>query len=302
MKRSMSHILNTSRCRSTMLIFAAAFLAYPAPAHAQGRIERRLAFNPNASVKAFVPAGSVRLVGWDRDSLVIIGTLGRGAHFSFGGDRRGAKFEVSDDASGQNSRPSHFDVYVPKASRVGVKCVSANIDASDVSGWFYTVSGHIHLRGSASEVEAEAMDGDVAVAVSAPWVRARTGSGTLRLGGRVQDAAASSITGAVMISAAGLTRGQFGSVTGNVLFEAPLGEGGIFDFDDHSGTVELRLPPTTAGSFQLTTIEGTIDNNITSLRPASMGASRGETLAFRIGTGGAHVTVRTFKGAIRLRR
>lgn len=263
---------------------------------------RRPAFNPNASVKAFVPAGSVRLVGWDRDSLGIIGTLGRGAHFSFGGDRRGAKFEVSDDASGQNSRPSHFDVYVPKASRVGVKCVSANIDASGVSDWFDTVSGRIQLRGSASEVEAEAMDGDVAVAVSAPLVRARAGSGTLRLGGRVQDAAASSITGAVMISAAGLTRGQFGSVTGNVLFEAPPGEGGIFDFDDHSGTVELRLPPTTAGSFQLTTAEGTIDNNITSLRPASMGASRGETLASRIGTGGAHVTVRTFKGAFRLRR
>lgn len=302
MKRFMSYLLNAGLCHRVRFIFVAAFLAYSTPAHAQGRIERRMAVNPNASVKAFVPAGSVRLVGWDRDSLVIVGTLGRGAHFSFGGDRRGVKFDVSDDAPSQNSQPSHFDVYVPRASRVSVKCVSANIDASDVSGWFYTVRGHIQLRGHASEVEAEAMDGDIAMDVTAPWVRARTGSGTLRLGGRVQDAAASSVTGPVMISAVGLRRGNFGSVTGNVLFEAPLGEGGIFDFDDHSGTVELRLPPTTAGSFQLTTIEGTIDNNITSLRPASMGTGRGQTLAFRIGTGGAHVTVRTFKGAIRLRR
>jgi hypothetical protein len=280
---------------------AAVLLGYPTSMHAQERIDRRIALNPNASVKAFVPAGSVRLVGWNRDSLVITGTLGRGSHFSFGGDRRGVKFGVSDDARSEAAQPSHFDVYVPIASRVAVKCVSADIDATDLSGWFYTVGGHIHLRGRASEVEAEAMDGDITVAVWAPWVRARTGSGTLRLGGRIQDASASSITGPVMISADGLTRGKFGSVTGNVVFAAPLGEGGIFDFDDHSGAVELRLPPTTAGSFQLTTVEGIIDNNITSWRPASLGTGRGQALAFQIGSGGAHVTIRTFKGTIRLR-
>ncbi|MDQ6736673.1 MAG: DUF4097 domain-containing protein, partial [Gemmatimonadota bacterium] len=182
-----------------------------------------------------------------------------------------------------------------------MKCVSANIEATDVSGWFYTVNGNIHVSGRAREVEAEAMSGVIAISVSAPWVRAKTGSGTLMLGGRVADAAASSITGPVLISAAGLTRGQFGSVTGNVTFAAPLGEGGIFEFDDHSGSIELRLPLSTTGSFRVTSIEGTIDNKIAPLRPASMGAGGGQTLAFRIGTGGAHVTVRTFRGTVRLR-
>jgi hypothetical protein len=264
------------------------------------RIERRLAVGANASIKAFVPTGSVSVVTWDRDSVVVTGTVADGETFFFGGNRRGAKFGV-EGSNSRESAPSHLVIHVPTTSLVSIKCASADIDATNASGWFYTVDGNIRLSGHSREVEAEAMSGDITMTVSAPWVRARTGSGTLTLGGQVTDADASSITGPVLISAAGLTRGKFGSVTGNVVFAAALGDGGIFDFDNHSGAVELRLPSATAGSFQLTTVEGTIDDNITALKPASLSASRGQTLAFRLGSGGAHVTVRTFKGTIRLR-
>lgn len=264
------------------------------------RIERRLAVGANASVKVFVPSGSVSVVAWDRDSVVVTGTVADGETFFFGGNRRGAKFGVEGSSSGE-SGPSHLVIHVPATSLVSIKCASADINANNASGWFYTVDGNIRLSGHSREVEAEAMSGDITMMVSTPWVRARTGSGTLTLGGHVIDADASSITGPVLISAAGLTRGKFGSVTGNVVFAAALGDGGIFDFDNHSGVVELRLPSATAGSFQLTTVEGTIDDNITSLKPASLSADRGQTLAFRLGSGGAHVTVRTFKGTIRLR-
>jgi hypothetical protein len=132
-------------------------------------------------------------------------------------------------------------------------------------------------------------------------VRARTASGALRLTGDIEDAAASSITGPVFISSSGLASGQFGSVTGDIVFAAPLKEGGVFSFDNHSGSVELRLRPSAAGTFSVTTISGAIENDIVAARPAGTQASRAQSLSFRLGAGGSHVTIRTFKGTVRLR-
>jgi len=52
--------------------------------------------------------------------------------------------------------------------------------------------------------------------------------------------------------------------------------------------------------FDLSTIGGTIENGFTDARPAASSTTRTRTLRVRLGSGGAHVTVRTFKGAIRL--
>ncbi|MGI9091036.1 MAG: DUF4097 family beta strand repeat-containing protein, partial [Gemmatimonadaceae bacterium] len=280
-------------------------LLLPTRGVAQQTVERRVAVNRDAGVKIFVPTGSIRLIGWDRDSLVVTGTIALGQHFFFGVAPDGGKFglEESGDSLGRvhASAASHLDVYLPMHGSASLKAVTADVDATGVSGWFYTVSGHIRLRGRARTVEAEAMDGDIDIAITAPWVRARTGSGALVLRGRVEDASASSISGPVTITTAGITRGRFGSVTGNVTFASTLGTGGIFEFDNHSGTIDLRLPLTATGSFQLTTVKGTIDNRLVALRPASISGGRGQALAFRIGSGGAHVTVRTFKGPIKLR-
>jgi hypothetical protein len=195
------------RLAALAALAALTLLLVSSPALSQERIERRMALDPDASIKAFIPAGSVRVIGWDRDSLVVTGTVAKGARFSFGGGRRGVKFEVGNGSNGgrRDDAPlSRLTVYLPRGSQLSLKSASADIDGTDVSGWFYTVGGRITLRGVASAIEAEAMGGDVTLAVSAPWVRARTGSGAIRLGGRVQDAAASSISGRVEIASAGL--------------------------------------------------------------------------------------------------
>jgi hypothetical protein len=267
---------------------------------AQTSVERRIALNPGASIKGFVPAGSVRVIGWDRDSLVITGTVSSGDQFYFGGGRSGVKFGIEARSPGGESRPSRLVIHLPRSSPLSMKGVSANLQAVDASGWFYTVGGNIDIAGRVGEVEAEAMDGNVSVSATARWIRARTASGTLRLTGAIEDAAASSITGPLFVSSSGIVRGQFGSVTGDIVFTAPLGERGIFSFDDHSGSVELRLAPSAAGTFSVTTISGVIENEVIAARPAAGQTGRGQTIAFRLGDGGAHVTIRTFKGTVRL--
>ena len=291
----------TTLRRVSLALYSISLTAtFPVGAPAQTPVARRIALNPGAAIKGFVPAGSVRIVGWDRDSLVITGSVSPSDRFYFGGGPSGVKFGIEARSSGADSHPSRLVIHLPRTSQLSMKGVSANIQAVDVSGWFYTVGGDIDVGGRVGEVEAEAMDGNVTVSATARWARVRTASGTLRLTGAIEDAAASSITGPLFVSSSGVVRGQFGSVTGDIVFTAPLGEKGVFYFDNHSGSVELRLAPSAAGTFSVTTISGAIENAVVAARPAASQTGRGQTIAFRLGEGGSHVTIRTFKGTVRL--
>jgi hypothetical protein len=92
-----------------------------------------------------------------------------------------------------------------------------------------------------------------------------------------------------------------------VRYAANPAPGSIFDFSNHAGTVDLLLPRSASSRLDLSTVAGFIQgggplrrddpNSLSQFRPASPG---GQTLAVRLGAGEAHMTVRTFKGAIRL--
>ena len=263
----------------------------------QPPIERRQALAPGAGVKIFVPAGHVHLVGWDKDTLVVRGTVARGSTFFYGALRGGVKISVDPD-----SGSATLDVYVPRTSTVSIKAVSADIDATDVSGWFYAVSSRIRLGGTVRNLEAESISGDVNVAVTAPWVRARTGQGHLTLGGQVADVTASTINGAIDVSTTGLERARISTVNGDVRFAGDAGTGGLVDIDDYSGSVDLTLSANLGGECDVTAIWGAIVSDIPSIRPVAGPSGRGQTLALMIGHGTAKITVRTFKGNVRVRR
>ena len=255
---------------------------------------RRLA--PNAPLKIWLPAGELRLIAWDRDSVVVRGRVIRPGNFFFGGDSTGMKFGVEQPGSGRGSGKGTLVAYIPRHSKVSVKTVSARIDGNGVAGWFYTVSGLVSLRGAATSLAVESMSGGVYVDAVTPWLRARTGDGALTVRGIAQDVDAASIGGTLDIAATGMMRGQFASVTGDIHYVGSPAAGGIFEFTNHSGGVVLLLPPNAAGVFALSSIEGNIVNGFAPARPTG-GVTRSMRIALGRGTG-AQVTVRTFKGPI----
>src|SRR5688572_26163899 len=67
-------------CLATILAVAAApSLLAQAPFH------RGFRSNADVAVRAYVPAGRVRIVAWDRDSVDVAGTLGKNSSFFGGG-------------------------------------------------------------------------------------------------------------------------------------------------------------------------------------------------------------------------
>ena len=124
--------------------------------------------------------GSIVVHGWNKDTLMVRGTLGSGDTFFMGGGYTGAKMFV-ESANDRDPKPARLEVWVPARARVWVKSATASIDVSDVTGGLdlYTVSGTIDVTGNPHELNAEAIDGDIHITGSPPWVRAKSASGTI---------------------------------------------------------------------------------------------------------------------------
>jgi hypothetical protein len=250
------------------------------------------------SFKMYNPDGRVRIVSWDRDSILVRGRIPKTAHFFLGGGAQGMKLGVEGRLAEPNPGRADFVVYVPRRSNVSIKTVTADIEGVGASGWFYSVSGAIRLSGTAGSVEAESMNGSLDIDVTAPWIRARTGDGHLLIRGAPQDVDAATIAGTMDIAAPSILRGQFTSVSGDIHYVGSPAPGGIFEFSNHSGAVDMLLPRDASGAFSLSSIVGSIENGFSDVRPA---ASTTRSMRITLGRGGASVTARTFKGVIRLR-
>src|SRR5437762_3411003 len=163
-----------------MMTFAVGTIASQS---ADGPVLRARHATSRLSVKMMNPAGPVRLVGWDNDSIVVRGHVARGEQFYLYGNDSSMKLGFDDHIDGRRNAPCDVVIYLPKGSKVAVKTVTVDIAASDVPGWFYSVSGGIRIDGSATTIEVQSMSGNVDVNVVTPWVHARTGDGNMLIRG-----------------------------------------------------------------------------------------------------------------------
>jgi Toastrack DUF4097 len=285
------------------IIGAAAIAFASSPVIAQKKVERKIPLGMEGALRIVNMVGSVVVHGWGKDTVMVRGTLGAGDNFYMGGGYTGAKMFV-EAVNDRDPKPARLEVWVPTRVRLWVKTATANIDVSGVDGGLdlYVVSGTIDVTGNPRELNAEAIDGDIHITGSPPWVRGKSATGTIVFQGASSDAAFSTVSGAVKVDGGVFERTKIETVTGNINFSGQLDRSGAFDFDTHSGTIDIAIPDKTAASFSVVTIAGGITNNVSKNSPIPGRFGRGAELTMDTSGGGAKVSVRTFKGPVTLRR
>src|SRR6266851_4562406 len=244
------------RAMKGWLAFAVTLLARQATAQAQ--IAQRWPLDPGGSVRIVNPAGRIRVLGWDADSVAVSGRLGpRAGRFSAAGDPHVRTLAV-DTGPGA----AELEIHVPRRATVWVKSATATIEVDGMEGTLDLAS---------QDLGASTLSGRIVVR-AAGWQRGGTG----------------------------VQRGRFESVTGDVRFEGEVGRGGVVEVESQSGTIELRLPASTVAEFDLLTIGGSITNHLGEAQPRPRAGGTGLELRFATGVGGAQVTARSFKGRILL--
>lgn len=274
-----------------------------ASAGAQTKVERGMRLDADGAVRVYNLGGSVKVTGWNRDSIAVRGSVGKGSEFHMGGNRSGMKMFV-EDADERNPSSANLEIQVPYKTKLWIKTATASIDIREVSGSLdlYVVSGNITVSGDPSDVNAEAIDGSIRIVGSPEWVRGKSASGSVVFKGNSSDVTLSTVSGKIEAGGMKFEKAKFESVTGNIQFDGNFERGGLINFDTHSGTVNITLASRVPADFDVVSIAGTILNNLTKTPPRPGKYGRGAELETTVGNGGTRVVVRTFKGTVTLKQ
>src|SRR5437762_9402882 len=100
---------------------------------AQKKVERKLPLGMEGALRVHNMVGSVTVHGWNKDTVLVRGSLGAGDSFYMGGGYTGVKMFV-ESANDRDPKPSRLEIWVPARVRLWVKTATANIDVSDAAG------------------------------------------------------------------------------------------------------------------------------------------------------------------------
>lgn len=290
-------------CIAASAVVALATLA--APLHAQRKVYAGYATTPDVSVRLFASVGSVQVVGWDRDSVTVSGSVASGSQVSLGTPSAavtsGLKLFV-EAATEQSGREGSLTLRVPRGARVWLKTGSADVTVTDVTGGLdlNVVGGSITVHGSPRELRAESMDGGVTIDGSPSWLRVKTATGDIALQGG-EDIGASTISGTIDARGGQTERVKLESTTGAIRFALALARGASVDVDTHSGAIDVQLSRKSYAEIDAATVTGVIENSWSKVQPVPGREGRGMTLSSEGGKLGARVVLRSFKGRITLR-
>jgi DUF4097 and DUF4098 domain-containing protein YvlB len=275
------------------------------------QINVRRAATPTVSVRLVGSFATLRVTAWQHDSVVITGSVPADSRFeSASGGRAGEPtqgmkaFLEGAEKGGAAPPAGDIEMRVPERARVWAKAGSAQIEVNGVLGGLDlgVVGGAIRVTGAPSELRADAMDGSITVDGTPAWMRLKTASGDILVRGGSDDAGLSTVSGALNAGEGRYERLRLESVAGAVRFSGDLARGAAVDVDTHGGNVDLLLSPKLAAELDITSIAGRIENEFGGRPPIAGREGRGMEFAITYGGGGSRITVRTFKGTVRVMR
>lgn len=287
---------------STLLALGA--LALPLRAlqsHAQGSskgmVPQPLAASPLPFIKGFsatsdvtmriyAPAGRVRVVVWQRDSVMVRGTMGPKSSFFGGGARTHIKLGVESRVASDTVLPSvDWEVTVPRNARLWIKMIDGALLASGTAGELemYTVRGSIEVRDVSGVTSIESIDAPVVVQRASGDVRVRGSKGKVMLTDVRGTMSVATVSGPVMLTRIA-TEGRVETIGGNVFVsEASLG-GAALEIQTHSGGISLSLDADRAPKLDLSSRAGPVQGDKYAGNPKF-----------------GQIIARSFKGIIQLR-
>lgn len=275
-----------------------------APGWAAERIEQRHSAASDALIEIENPAGSVRVMAWDKDEVEVVGKLGRGAQgLDVSGSARHVLIGVETEGNPHGVH-SDLEVRVPRGSRLEIASFSASISVEGVEGLVRaeTVNSGITIASGSPEVAAETVNGSVEISCPCRRVEASAVNGAIRIRGASGVIQASTVNGELVVDGGAFARAQLESVNGRVEFRGDLERDATLDVETVGGNVELGLPAGVSADFSISSFSGSIVNDFGAEPRRISRYTSEQELEFSAGSGGAAVRVQTLSGAIRLRK
>lgn len=292
------------------LLFGAIAFASAAPAGAQRRDRERdredrltrldttLAIASNGIVELESATGETTVTGWDRNEVRIRAV-------SEGGELRldATDSRIGVKGIGMGWDDVDYEVSVPSGTRLLITGRSTDVHVRGTKGdvEVHTQNGDIEIF-DVTNVDVDALNGDVELR-GIERVRVNLVAGDVRIDSVRGPIEAVTVSGDIEMHNAQSRRVSAQTTSGEVFYDGAIDPSGRYDFTSHAGTVTVRVPADVSAAVSLQSYSGEIESDfpITLEGGATIGGHP-RTIDFRLGNGGARITMNSFSGSVVLQR
>lgn len=193
-----------------------------------------------------------------------------------------------------------FELTVPAWLAGEVEGMYLDLDAEGVQGALKasTLNGDLRIR-RGGPLDLTAINGDIRVEGASGRIRLSAVSGRIIAAGVQGEVSAEAVSGDIRLTGVESSRVEAEAVSGNVVYEGTVRDGGSYVLASHSGAVYFALPPGANASIQTSSYSGGVSASFP--LPAQAEGSRRRSV-LRFGSGSASVELESFSGSLRLVR
>src|SRR5579862_2789624 len=263
-------------------------------------IDTTVALSSGGVIDLGIMSGTITVRGWSRNEAKIHATNEEG-RIEFEHSSSRILLDVR-----HHSGDSEFDITVPFGTRVLMRSNSGDLHAEGVKGPLEarTVSGEVRVSDIVGDAVIEGVSGDVEARNIDGNLRVSCVSGGIELSGVHGDVDASGVSGDISRPNGKSRNVRMESVSGNLTYGGTVSSDGRYDLHSHSGDITLRAPADVGSTLSMETFSGSIESEFRIVLKGNSGdhGVSEQHIDTTLGNGGAHITIETFSGDIRLQR
>ena len=283
---------------------AGVLLLAASAAHASRNIDEQRPADAHASVDINSVSGTLDLVGWDKPSVQVTGTVGTDIdRVDVNGDSNHISIQVVSRSMrmwGSDST-AHLTVHVPSGAAVSTTLVSADFKVSGLNGdlELHSVSGDAKGE-TGGNLRVNTVSGNIRInAMQAKSLAAKSVSGDIEISGGNGEADVTTVSGSVKVKLGTQSHVHLKSVSGDITATLTLAGDAQLDGEAVSGDITLKIAGNASADYDVETHSGTISNCF-GPKPVEPRYGPGSKLMFKNGDSNARVHVVTHSGDVRV--
>jgi len=247
-------------------------------------------------------AGDVIIKVWDRDAVRVEATHSDRETIDI---KQGEQVLTVRSRSTRGGPPRSLDytITVPKWMATSVTGNYADVTMEGVGAdvTVDTTRGDIKVSGGSGFVSLKSVQGEITLEKSKGRVEVRAINEGIHLADINGDVSAESTNGSIILDRVDSANVDLYTVNGNISYDGPIKEKGLYRLTTHNGTIAMPLPEKANATVTARTYNGGIRSTF-QLPGDNAGERRSKRLALTLGTGSAHIELESFGGTISLRR
>lgn len=271
-------------------------------------IDTTFAFAQNGTLEVQMPhlgrgSGDVTITGWGRSEMRVEGETAEGM---LSITATGQHVEVGTRSDQGQTRVERLELRVPYGTRIRVNNGNGDVTVSGTRGSIAATSfnGDLTISDATDRLELRTFNGDISATNIDGRVSVNASNGDIDLRTIRGDVEVSSLNGDIDFVDVTSTNVRAKTLSGGITFDGAIERAGEYSFNAFSGSIDMSIPANTGATLSISTFSGTVDSPDfpLTLKPGPRSKeSKGQSMTFDLGGGGARISLESFSGEITIR-